>query len=151
MVQIDIPAEYGYVLAVTGAMWFQQNIMFVIPVAMQRKKTGIQPPSLYPRDSEIKALKLTEEDVLTYNCTQRVHQNNLEFMGIFLPIFLVAGLAAPVNVAIAGAVVFAGRCATGVGYLLGPKKRAFGAWFHFGEFYVVYQFGKFAYSLIQQV
>jgi hypothetical protein len=66
MVAFNIPAEYGYVIACALAFYFQQAIAFVIPVGMARKKTGLKPPSLYPRDSEIKALKLSEEDVGGY-------------------------------------------------------------------------------------
>jgi len=87
---IELSAEYGYVLAVALAMFLLQQIVMVIPVARQRIKTGIAPPTLYPRDSQIKALGLDERKVANYMCAQRAHQNNVEFTSVFMPLFLVA-------------------------------------------------------------
>ena len=74
MVSIELTAEHGKCIAVALALWIQQQLIFAIRVAMARSKSGIQPPTLYPRDSEIKALNLTEKDVDSYMCVQRVHQ-----------------------------------------------------------------------------
>ena len=126
--QIALPDKYGYVLAVLLAFWVQQAIIFVIPVATQRRKTGIKPPTLYPNDSEIKELKLSPEAVGDYMRAQRVHQNNLEFLLTFLPILLIAGLHNAENVAIAGAIVWLGRLVTAIGYWQSASARSYGAW-----------------------
>jgi len=103
--------------------------------------TGIKAPTLYPRDSEIKALKLTEEQVATYMCAQRAHQNNVEFSSVFLPLFLAAGLvpALTVRVGYAGASVAVCRILYIIGYNMGAKSllRGLGGLFHLGELYIV--------------
>ena len=123
-----LPADFGLVVAVSVGFYIQQAILFVIPVAIQRSKTGIKPPILYPTDSVIKELKLTETQVTNYMCAQRVHQNNMEFLTVFFPIFLLAGLYEPRNAAIAGALVWVGRLVTGLGYLISPSMRVIGGW-----------------------
>eukprot|EP00294_Goniomonas_avonlea_P014806 CAMPEP_0114545168 /NCGR_PEP_ID=MMETSP0114-20121206/3256_1 /TAXON_ID=31324 /ORGANISM="Goniomonas sp, Strain m" /LENGTH=151 /DNA_ID=CAMNT_0001729577 /DNA_START=17 /DNA_END=472 /DNA_ORIENTATION=- len=146
---LELTADFGYVVAVALAFYLQQAIIFVIPIGITRKATGIQPPTLYPRDSQIKELKLSDSKVDRYMRVQRVHQNSLEFLAIFLPMLLVAGLHAPREAAIAGAVTWVGRLFTGVGYWFSAKGRLMGGWFHLGEFYVLYLVGQFAYTLIR--
>ena len=94
----------------------------------QRNKTGIKAPTLYPNDSEIKDLKLSPDALGAYMRAQRVHQNNVEFLVIFLPIFLIAGLYNAQNVAIAGAIVWLGRLVTALGYWQSATARSYGAW-----------------------
>lgn len=125
---INLPPDFGYVIAVMLAFWVQQSVIFVIPIASARSNTGIQPPVLYPNDSLIKELKLTDEQVDNYMRAQRVHQNNMEFLCAFMPIFFVAGLYNPMHTAIAGALVWAGRLATAIGYWRSAKLRILGAW-----------------------
>ena len=125
---VEIPAQYGYVIAVFLAFWVQQNVIFVIPIAMQRSKTNIKPPTLYPTDSQIKELKLSEDVVNSYMCTQRVHQNNVEFLSCFLPLMLLAGLFNAEHAAIAGAIVWAGRMVTALGYWKSAGARMYGGW-----------------------
>ena len=73
---IELTKDHGYAIGVACALWFQQSIVFTIKVGLKRREVGIKPPTLYPNDSEIKSLKLTPEQVDSYMCTQRVHQNN---------------------------------------------------------------------------
>ena len=75
----------------------------------------------------------------------------MEFLVIFFPILIFAGLQDARSTAIAVAIVWAGRLVTAVGYWQGASKRVMGAWFHIPEFYCVYLAGLFAYSLISQV
>mmetsp|Transcript_3927 Transcript_3927/g.6160 ORF Transcript_3927/g.6160 Transcript_3927/m.6160 type:complete len:153 (-) Transcript_3927:109-567(-) len=147
MVLIDIPASYGYVVGVAVGLWIQQ-ILFTIPVGLQRSKTGIKPPTLYPNDKLITTLKLSPEAVDTYNRTQRVHQNNMEFLVIYFPMLLLAGIKNAEHAAIAGAVVIAGRFVTALGYYSSAEKRILGGWFHIPELYTVYLAGKLAFDLI---
>ena len=91
MTAVALPEGYGYVVAVAVLFWIQQSVFFVIPVVMQRKATGIEPPVLYPNDDLVKTLKLSPEQVTTYLRAQRVHQNNVEFLTVFFPMLLLAG------------------------------------------------------------
>ena len=143
---MEVKKEYGYVLFVGLLLYLTQQLLFLIPVMRERTKTKISAPILYPRDSEIKALNLTDDQVLNYYRAQRVHQNNVEAMSVFMPIYLVAGLFEPKNVAIAGLIVLIFRIAGGIGYLYG--KRVYGAPWHIGELFLLYTVGKIAYKMI---
>eukprot|EP00474_Spongospora_subterranea_P008461 CRZ08919.1 hypothetical protein [Spongospora subterranea] len=145
---VSIDPEFGYVIAVLIAFYVQQNVIFVAFVVKARMKTKIKAPTLYPRDSEVKALKLTEDNVDYYLRAQRIHQNNIEFMSMFLPVFLMAGIANPIQTAIAGAVVWTFRMAFALGYSKSTGSRSIGAPFHLGELYILYIAGKFAYQLL---
>lgn len=103
----------------------------------------------YPRDAEIKALNLSSDQVDSYMCVQRMHQNNVEFLSCYFPAMLVAMLGYPAETYHAGVVVLVGRMVMALGYYGGAKKRVFGGFFHFGEYYTIYLAGKFAYDLIQ--
>ena len=54
-------------------------------------KTKILAPTIYPRDSEIKELKLNDKQVGDYMRAQRAHQNNVEFLSGFMAIYILAG------------------------------------------------------------
>ncbi len=128
MTVISIPQEYGYVLLVAVAFWFQQAALFVIPVIQQRGKTGIKPPVLYPNDKLITNLKLSETQVEDYMRAQRVHQNNVEFLCIYFPMFLLSSLENPIHAAAAGALVWVGRMITAMGYWQSTGARIYGGW-----------------------
>ncbi len=145
---IEITHEHGYAIAVIVALWFQQSFIFVIPVGVARKKFGILPPTLYPRDSQVKSLSLNEAQVDEYLRAQRVHQNNVEFLTVFFPIIMISSIFFPMQSAYAGAVVWLGRMVTAIGYWKSANMRVWGAWFHFAEFYLVYLVAKTAYQLI---
>ena len=137
--------EYGYVLFVALLFYLTQQLLMILPV-MKRSATKIKAPTLYPRDSEIKSLGLTDEQVLNYYRAQRVHQNNVEVMSVFMPLFLIAGFFEPTKVAIAGLVVLVFRIVGGIGYLSG--NRMYGAPWHLGELYLLYIVGSNAYKLL---
>ena len=59
-----------------------QQLILLIPVIKMRSETKIQAPTLYPRDSEISKLNLTEEQTDRYLRAQRAHQNNARFLRI---------------------------------------------------------------------
>jgi uncharacterized MAPEG superfamily protein len=143
--------EFGYVVALALAFYIQQQIIFVIPVIGARKKTGIKAPTLYPRDSEIKALSLSDDQVTDYICKQRAHQNNVELMSVFLPLFILAGAMESIptmHVVYSGLVVFAFRMIYGLGYSAGL--RAYGGFFHLGELYILYLLGNAAYQAMNE-
>lgn len=145
---MNIKKEYGYVLIVALFLYITQQVLMVIPVMRERSSTKIKAPTLYPRDSEIKKLNLSEEQVLNYYRAQRVHQNNVEAMSVFMPMFLIAGFFQPTKVAIAGAIVWIFRLVGGIGYLYG--QRMYGAPWHLGEIYLLYIIGYSAFDLLSK-
>lgn len=145
---MEIKPEYGYVLLIAVLLYIHQQLVLVIPVIKQRQSTGIKAPTLYPRDSEISNLKLSDDQVDQYLRAQRAHQNNVELTSVFMPLFLIVGLFEPKQAAIAGAVVLAFRFLGGIGYLHG--KRMIGAGFHIGELYILYLAFKIAFGYISQ-
>ena len=146
---MNIKKEYSYVLIVGLLLYLTQQLFMLIPDMKSRNDTNIKAPVLYPRDSEIKELKLTDTQVLNYYRAQRVHQNNVEVMSVFMPIFLIIGLFKPSKVAIAGLIVLIFRIIGGVGYLYG--NRMYGAGWHIGELYLLYIVGKTAYELYTEI
>lgn len=132
----SIDKNYGYVLLVALLLYLTQQLILLIPVIKMRSETKIQAPTLYPRDSEISKLNLTEEQTDRYLRAQRAHQNNVELMSVFMPIFLIIGLFKPKKTAIGGLVVLIFRIIGGIGYTF--KKRFYGSPFHLGEIYILY-------------
>ena len=143
---MNIKKEYGYVLIIALLLYITQQVLMIIPVMKERSSSNIKAPILYPRDSEIKELGLSKEQVLNYYRAQRVHQNNVEVMSVFMPLFLIAGFFEPTKVAIAGAIVWIFRLVGGIGYLYG--KRMYGVPWHLGEIYLLYFIGKTAFDLL---
>ena len=143
---MNIKKEYGYVLIMALLLYITQQVLMIIPVMKERSSSNIKAPILYPRDSEIKELGLSKEQVLNYYRAQRVHQNNVEVMSVFMPLFLIAGFFEPTKVAIAGAIVWIFRLVGGIGYLYG--KRMYGVPWHLGEIYLLYIIGKTAFDLL---
>ena len=133
---LEINKNYSYVLLIALALYLTQQLILLIPVIQMRNKTKIKAPTLYPRDSEISKLKLSEETVDKYMRTQRAHQNNVELMSVFMPLFLIIGLFKPTETAIGGLIVLIFRIIGGIGYSF--KKRMYGAPFHLGELYILY-------------
>ena len=133
---IEVKREYGYVILVGLSLYLTQQLILLIPVIKMRSQTKIKAPTLYPRDSEIKELDLKTEDVGKYMRAQRAHQNNVELMSVFMPIFLIIGLFKPKKTAIAGLIVLVFRILGGIGYFF--NKRVYGAPFHLGEIYILY-------------
>lgn len=143
---MNIKKEYGYVLIMSLLLYITQQLLMLIPVMKERSSSNIKAPILYPRDSEIKELGLNKEQVLNYYRAQRVHQNNVEVMSVFMPLFLIAGFFEPTKVAIAGAIVWVFRLVGAIGYLYG--NRMYGAPWHIGEIYLLYIIGKTAFDLL---
>ncbi|EOD08986.1 hypothetical protein EMIHUDRAFT_452928 [Emiliania huxleyi CCMP1516] len=134
VVPLVVTPEYGLVVLVGVAMFLLQQIVLVLPVVKQRISTGIKAPTLYPRDGQIKELKLAPYQVENYMRAQRAHQNNVEFTSVFMALFLVTG---------AWVVLF--RLLGGVGYLFGVRQ--IGSLFHLGELYILYLAATQAYAL----
>lgn len=136
MTTLEINKNYGYVLLIALALYLTQQLLLLIPVMQMRNKTKLKAPTLYPRDSEISKLKLEDDVVDKYMRAQRAHQNNVELMSVFMPLFLIIGLFKPKETAIGGLIVLIFRIIGGIGYTF--KKRMYGAPFHIGELYILY-------------
>lgn len=136
MTTLEINKNYGYVLLIALALYLTQQLLLLIPVMLMRNKTKLKAPTLYPRDSEISKLKLEDDVVDKYMRAQRAHQNNVELMSVFMPLFLIIGLFKPKETAIGGLIVLIFRIIGGIGYTF--KKRMYGAPFHIGELYILY-------------
>ena len=143
---MEIKKEYGYILLIAVLLYLHQQLVLVIPVIKNRQSTGIRAPTLYPRDSEISKLQLSNEQVDQYLRAQIAHQNNVELTSVFMPLFLIVGLFEPTQAAIAGSIVLLFRILGGIGYLHG--KRMIGAGFHLGELYILYLAFKIAIGYI---
>lgn len=74
--KLNVDGEYGWVVAAALLLYLQQQVIFVVIVVRARMRTHIKAPTLYPRDSEIKDLKLSPDQVDGYMRAQRIHQNN---------------------------------------------------------------------------
>ena len=146
--ELNISKDYGYVLLVALALYLTQQLILLIPVLKMRSQTKIKAPTLYPRDSEIKDLNLSDEDVEKYMRAQRAHQNNVELMSVFMPLFLVIGLFKPKKAAVGGLIVLVFRIIGGIGYFF--KKRVYGAPFHLGELYILYLGFVIVYELLKK-
>ena len=136
MTTLEINKNYGYVLLIALALYLTQQLLLLIPVMQMRNKTKLKAPTLYPRDSEISKLKLEDDVVDKYMRAQRAHQNNVELMSVFMPLFLIIGLFKPKETAMGGLIVLIFRIIGGIGYTF--KKRMYGAPFHIGELYILY-------------
>lgn len=149
MSNIVITKDYAWIIAAVASFYLQQALL-AVPVAMARSKFKIAAPSFYPRDSEIKERNMSAEDVDEYMRAQRAHQNNQEFLTIYLPLLLVAGLVDPIRASQAAALIWIGRLLSSVGYIKSAKMRAIGGWFHIPELYTVYLVFSGAYSILNQ-
>ena len=136
MTTLEINKNYGFVLLIALALYLTQQLLLLIPVMLMRNKTKLKAPTLYPRDSEISKLKLEDDVVDKYMRAQRAHQNNVELMSVFMPLFLIIGLFKPKETAMGGLIVLIFRIIGGIGYTF--KKRMYGAPFHIGELYILY-------------
>mmetsp|Transcript_34091 Transcript_34091/g.53160 ORF Transcript_34091/g.53160 Transcript_34091/m.53160 type:complete len:154 (-) Transcript_34091:178-639(-) len=146
-ISIEVTPEFGYVVWVAAAAWLQQQI-FALVASSQRVSTKIFYPTLYPRDSEIKKLGLSDDQVDLYLRCQRIHQNNLERMVTFFPTLILAGLYDARSAAIAGVIVIVSRTMYCIGYRMSTSGRNLGIPYHIGELWLVYLCFSFGYSLV---
>ena len=148
MTTLEINKNYGFVLLIALALYLTQQLLLLIPVMQMRNKTKLKAPTLYPRDSEISKLKLEDDVVDKYMRAQRAHQNNVELMSVFMPLFLIIGLFKPKETAMGGLIVLIFRIIGGIGYTF--KKRMYGAPFHIGELYILYLWFLIVYELFKK-
>eukprot|EP00047_Mylnosiga_fluctuans_P003958 m.231952 g.231952 ORF g.231952 m.231952 type:complete len:149 (-) comp12282_c0_seq1:40-486(-) len=126
---LKIDPEYGYVVLTATATAFVFTWMG-FRVGGARKKYGVQYPKLYADASDCGG---KQQDINTFNCIQRAHQNSLENLPQFLALLVFGGANYPAIAALAGVIYLAGRVAYVLGYSTGdPKKRNWGAFGYIG-------------------
>lgn len=131
---ITVPAEFAYVAGTVVASWFIHHGYMAVKVMNARKKFGVQYPTLYATKDDCP----NDEYRNRYNCTQRGHQNSLEYQPIFLALLISAGLKHPITAALAGAVYLLGRVLYMEGYATGkPDARLRGGVGYVGIFTLV--------------
>ncbi|KAK9896776.1 membrane-associated proteins in eicosanoid and glutathione metabolism [Cystobasidium minutum MCA 4210] len=114
-----IPGQYGLVTASCTGLGFLLAYQTVL-VGQARKKAKIGYPQLYATPEQEKASK----DALVFNCTQRAHQNTLEFASFALFSTLLNGILYPQFAAANMAIYLVGKVLYTEGYRTGdPSKR----------------------------
>ncbi|KAL0098049.1 hypothetical protein J3Q64DRAFT_1631884, partial [Phycomyces blakesleeanus] len=95
-----------------------------IKVGSARKAAGVPYPYAYAEKAE--AEKDPKKNI--FNCTQRAHQNTLEFFPIYITLLLMGGISHPIIATSSGAAWLIGRFIYVSGYTTGqPAKRIPGA------------------------
>merc|ERR1712203_793299 len=106
---------FGYVLLVVFATYMVAFVQGFL-VGKAREKYKVELPTMYSDTEQM------------FNCYQRVHQNTLERIPLFLAILLLAGLFNSIIAAVIGAIWVAGRVIYSVGYYSGdPNNRIVGS------------------------
>merc|ERR1712184_169362 len=106
---------YGYILLVVFATYMVAFVQGFL-VGKARTKYKVELPTMYSDTEQM------------FNCYQRVHQNTLERIPLFLAIILLAGLFNSIIAAVIGAIWVAGRVIYSVGYYSGvPNNRIVGS------------------------
>jgi len=106
---------YGYILLVVFATYMVAFVQGFL-VGKARSKYKVELPTMYSDTEQM------------FNCYQRVHQNTLERIPLFLAILLIAGLFNSIIAAVIGAIWVAGRVIYSVGYYSGvPNNRIVGS------------------------
>ncbi|KAF8140449.1 hypothetical protein EV363DRAFT_1579787 [Boletus edulis] len=121
--QITLPNGFGYVPASLVSLgWLLCWQTFLVGKA--RGRAGIAYPQLYAEAAQVKE----NPSAMEFNCTQRAHQNTIEFAPIVTVSTLVFGLKCPHAAAMMCASFVVGRVIYTLGYKTGkPAKRVPGA------------------------
>ncbi|KAH9937377.1 membrane-associated proteins in eicosanoid and glutathione metabolism [Fomitopsis serialis] len=113
------------VTAIVSLFWL--NVFQTVKVGQARKRAKIPYPQLYAEKAEAAASK----DATIFNCTQRAHQNTLEYLPTIITGTLVTSLRHPVLAAAACGIWAASRFVYTIGYSTGDaeKRNKFGSAF----------------------
>ncbi|KAK7754877.1 hypothetical protein SLS62_003191 [Diatrype stigma] len=120
---LEVPAEYGYTLAVVAST-FLLNTCHMLKTSGARRVAKIPYPHSYATAEQADK----DPKAFAFNCAQRAHANYIENVTTFTVSLLVTSLAFPRAGAALGAVWVAGRFMYLVGYTssAGPKGRLLG-------------------------
>ncbi|KAH0487304.1 MAG: uncharacterized protein KVP18_003571 [Porospora cf. gigantea A] len=133
---MEIPSHFGIVIIVAVLILLSTQ-WTSIQVGMARKKYGLRYPEMYAikgatyrgvgvqcgtTETDLSELMLTNDEVTTFNCFQRAHQNTLEALPLVLTLLVLAGLWAPMLSSVSGLVWIVGRAAYVSGYQSGDPR-----------------------------
>eukprot|EP00842_Homolaphlyctis_polyrhiza_P002798 jgi/Hompol1/3519/HPOL_006582-RA len=125
MTTITLLPEHGYAAGVSilTALWVMS---LSVRVGAARRAAGVPYPYVFAERSEAEKDKKKH----LFNCAQRAHQNQLEFLPIYSTLFTIAAIEHPLIASITGLVYLFSRYLYTVGYCTGdPAKRTQG-WPH---------------------
>ncbi|XP_065192963.1 glutathione S-transferase 3, mitochondrial-like [Sycon ciliatum] len=118
-----LPSEYGYVLLSGAVGGFLMNVYLGTRVGKARKQYDVKYPVMYSPTND------------QFNCVQRVHQNYLEGLPLFLTTGLIGGVSHPLKATAFNLIYLLGRLVYSHGYYTGdPDKRRFGGFMYIGFF-----------------
>ncbi|KAF2015282.1 membrane-associated proteins in eicosanoid and glutathione metabolism [Aaosphaeria arxii CBS 175.79] len=122
MVSVEIPAEYGYVLASAVSTFFV-GAWLGGRVSSYRKAAQIPYPYEYASFEQVQSAPTPEKRTLLhqFNCAQRGHQNFNENHPTAVAAMLITGLQYPLAAAGLGATWSVGRVLYGLGYTNGKE------------------------------
>ncbi|KAF2727924.1 membrane-associated proteins in eicosanoid and glutathione metabolism [Polyplosphaeria fusca] len=113
---IEVPAEYGYVLASAVSTFFV-NAFLSSRIQPYRKAAKIPYPYEYASYEQIQSAPPDRSKAMyQFNCAQRGHQNFVENMPSALGAMLIAGLQYPLVAAGLGALWSVNRVVYAIGY-----------------------------------
>ncbi|GBB92044.1 hypothetical protein RclHR1_19580004 [Rhizophagus clarus] len=128
MAQIGLSKDYGYVVA-TGFASVILVTYLGFRVGKARKVAELPYPYAYATKEECEK----DHKKLLFNCSQRVHQNTLEYYPAFLFTLAAGGINHPILSSIGGGIWCLGRLFYASGYYTGdPKKRSRGFFGYIG-------------------
>ncbi|KAF2431744.1 membrane-associated proteins in eicosanoid and glutathione metabolism [Tothia fuscella] len=152
-VQLTIPREYGYVLAVASATMFF-SMWQGLRVGPFRKAAKIPYPQPYASPEELASEKdpARKQAMYLFNCAQRAHGNFLENYPAVLPAILIAGLGYPRGAAVSGALWTVLRWVYARGYtrkdMTNGKGRLMGSGFWIVQTVLFGMVGKMAWDIL---
>jgi glutathione S-transferase len=107
---IEFEPEFGYVALVVVACYLV-NVWMIYNVIKMRKQLKVGYPNMYDDNQPL------------FNCYQRVHQNSLEMMPVFLVSLILGGCRHPLLASIFGCIYLLGRVVYAVGYYSGKVSK----------------------------
>ncbi|KAI6093050.1 membrane-associated proteins in eicosanoid and glutathione metabolism [Hypoxylon rubiginosum] len=121
---LEVPGEYGYVLAVAVSSLFVNTFHASLTVKA-RRDSGLHYPIAYATEEQ--AAK--DPKAFAFNCAQRAHANYTENITPFLCALFISGLRFPIPAATLGAGWVLARIWYAAGYVSGgPKGRLMGSY-----------------------
>ncbi|EME84481.1 uncharacterized protein MYCFIDRAFT_152707 [Pseudocercospora fijiensis CIRAD86] len=116
-VTIELPKEYGYVVATTAATFFL-GFWHGLRGGLARKPTGLKTPKAFADSGDIAAAKDKEQAkaMHVFNCKQRAHAHYNEVQPSTALAMLIAGLAYPRTTTGLGIGFIIGRIVYAIGY-----------------------------------
>lgn len=152
MATIQVPNEYGYVIAAAVSTFFV-GIWHGIRVGGFRKAANIPYPYEYASYEQVQAASpAAKSAMLAFNSAQRAHQNFNENHVTALGAMLITGLKHPVLASVLGAVWSVNRVVYALGYTrsgeAGGKGRYYGILWFLAHYTMIFSSAKVAWNFL---